>query len=312
MLISRTSDRNNGATGLWGGVGMVLAGVLALACLCMAVPVNASEGWLTDYDAAMAKAEETGRPVLTIFTGSDWCPHCLTLEENVLATDTFLSWAEENVVLLMIDLPQSGISPEVRSQRSQVCIKYGVRTFPSALLIAPTGEKITVKTGYTGLSAQTWVAQMAEHVPPRPARSASEASTAASKGVLDSLEDAVATAQSGKRPILLVVSRKSDSGSKTRSASLINDPEFDAFARENFVVAQVPADADDESVKEPIQSLLGGVSLPAEAVEIIVTEDGQTPVFSQSGSQPPSRIVSGLRRFLAARQAARLGDATRR
>jgi thiol-disulfide isomerase/thioredoxin len=277
-------------------------------------PAAASEGWLTDYDAALNAAAESGRPVLTIFTGSDWCPHCKTLEDNVLATDTFLAWASDNVVLLMIDLPQQGISPAVRSARSQVCIKYGVRTFPSALLIGSDGQKITVKKGYNGQSAATWVSEMASHVPARPAAPAAVVATAAKKTeVLKSLEEAVASAQGKQRPILLVVSRKSDSAAKTRSASLVNDPEFNAFAQENFVVAEVPADEPEAGhASEPMQRLLGGAPLPPEAVEIIVTEDGQTPLFSESGTQTPARVVGGLRRFLAARQAARDHNATRR
>ena len=275
---------------------------LAVAAVAFALPAQASDRWLTSYEAALAQAAETGRPVLTIFTGSDWCPHCKTLEDNVLATDTFLTWADENVVLLMIDLPQQGISQAVRSERSQVCIKYGVRTFPSALLISPAGEKITVKSGYTGESATIWVAAMAEKVP---ARTAVAAAAPGKDGVLDSLEEAVASAQGKKRPILLVVSRPGDSAAKTRSASLINDPEFGEFARDNFVVAKVPAEPETSApADEPIENLLGGADLPADSVEIIVTEDGQTPLFSQSGSQPPARIVHGLRRFLAARQAA--------
>lgn len=285
----------------WGSFfGSMLA--LVVACAAFAGPAQASDRWLTNYEAALTQAAETGRPVLTIFTGSDWCPHCKTLEDNVLASETFLTWAEDNVVLLMIDLPQQGISQAVRSERSQVCIKYGVRTFPSALLIGPGGEKITVKSGYTGESAATWVAAMAEKVPAR----AAVASMADQEQVLDSLEEAVATAQGTKRPILLVVSRPGDSAAKTKTASLINDPEFGEFARDHFVVAKVPAEpetpaADDETM----ENLLGGADLPADSVEIIVTEDGQTPLFSQSGSQPPARIVHGLRRFLAARQAAR-------
>ena len=109
------------------------------------------------------------------------------------------------------------------------------------------------------------------------------------------------------------MSRNSDSGAKTLSAALVNDPEFDAFARENFVVAEVPADDPVAGgADEPMQRLLGGAPLPPEAVEIIVTEDGQTPLFSQSGTQTPARVVGGLRRFLAARQAARENSATRR
>jgi hypothetical protein len=36
---------------------------------------------------------------------------------------------------------------------------------------------------------------------------------------------------------------------------------------------------------------------------VIVTDDGETPLFTESGAQSPQRIVSGLRRFLAARHA---------
>jgi thiol-disulfide isomerase/thioredoxin len=296
------------------GAGRVLGWAVVAFCLSIR-PAAASEGWLTDYNQALAVAAESGRPVLTIFTGSDWCPHCKTLEDNVLATDTFLSWASDHVVLLMIDLPQQGLSPAVRSERSQVCIKYGVRTFPSALLLGTDGQKITVKKGYHGQTATTWVSEMAVHVPAR--RTAPPATVAATdspkEGVLKTLEEAVATAQGKQRPILLVVSRNSDSGAKTLSAALVNDPEFDAFARENFVVAEVPADDPVAGgADEPMQRLLGGAPLPPEAVEIIVTEDGQTPLFSQSGTQTPARVVGGLRRFLAARQAARENSATRR
>ncbi len=313
MLMTMSSGGTTAFSGAWRLLGRVMGLAVAAACL-LSQPARAHEGWLTDYESALQAAADTGRPVLTIFTGSDWCPHCTTLENNVLSTDTFLSWARENVVLLMIDLPQNGISAAERSERSQVCIKYGVRTFPSALLIGADGEKITVKKGYTGQSAASWVTDMASHVPVRPTPDAASTASTESDGVLRSLEDAVVTAQDTKRPILLVVSRKSDSTAKTRSASLINDPEFDAFARENFVVAEVPAEGAGEgaAAAEPMRSLLGGAPLPEEAVEIIVTEDGETPLFSQSGTQPPSRVVSGLRRFLAARQAARSGNATRR
>ena len=63
--------------------------VALVACALLAAPAAiASDRWLTSYEEALAKAQETGRPVLTIFTGSDWCPHCKTLEQNVLETPT--------------------------------------------------------------------------------------------------------------------------------------------------------------------------------------------------------------------------------
>jgi thiol-disulfide isomerase/thioredoxin len=274
--------------------------LLAVAAACG--PLAASERWLTSYEMAMKTAQETGRPVLTIFTGSDWCPHCRTLEDNVLETETFLDWADGRVVLLMIDLPQHGISQAVRSERSQVCIKYGVRTFPSALLIGPDGGKLALQTGYSGQSASTWVAHFASHVP----APASEPVRTADGRVLPSLDEAVETAKSAKRPILLLVSKTGDKTASSRLASLINDPEFESFAHDNFVVATVPpTDQSGSQSDQSMENLLGGIDLAPESVELIVTDDGQTPLFSQSAAQPPQRIVNGLRRFLAARQTAR-------
>ena len=289
MMVSRTT------------VVRVLLVVASVATL-VAGRCKAGERWLTSYDEALAAARETGRPVLTIFTGSDWCPHCHTLEEQVLRTEVFSRWAEERLVLLMIDLPQQGISQEERRARSRVCIKYGVRTFPSALLIGPDGAKIALQTGYTGQSPETWVASMNGHLPaPKPAKPAEDGDR-----VLSSLGDAVATARDTRRPILVMVSRPNDSRASTRVASLINDPEFDSLARENFVVAALPpkpeATPDDAAA---LDSLLAGTDVPSEGLEIIVTDDGQTPLFTESGSQPPHRVVSGLRRFLASRQSSR-------
>lgn len=284
---------------------------LAFQSIGLATEV-AAHPWHTSYDAAMAEAERTGRPVLTVFTGSDWCPHCKTLEKNVLETGDFHRWAATNVVLLMIDLPQHGISEAVRVERSKVCIKYGVRNFPAVLLIGPDGTKLAEKRGYQGQSPASWIADMTKALPERAPETtvAAATPTPSSAVVLDSLDKAIETARGAKRPILLVVARPGDKAARSHSDSLISDPEFAPFVQENFIVAHVPPTASSGTQEaESMENLLGGVELAPDAVELIVTDDGQTPLFSQSGAQPPARIVHGLRRFLAARQASRFGDA---
>ena len=73
------------------------------------------------------------------------------------------------------------------------------------------------------------------------------------------------------------------------------------------MVAQVPASEGQErsSEDEAIEELLGGVELSADEVEIVVTDDGHTPLFAEPVAGEPRQVVSGLRRFLATRQASR-------
>lgn len=289
-----------------GRIARVVPVAVIAASLALASAGLGAENWLTNYDEAMAESTKTGKPVLTLFTGSDWCPHCRTLEERVLATPAFGQWAEEHVVLLMVDLPESGITPEVRSERSRICIKYGVRTFPTVLVLDSFGEKVAEEKGYRGLSAASWIKRVAAKTP------APQAVAEAGQPVLSSLGEAVDTARKSKRPILLVVSGSREQTAAIRSATLVNDPEFHALSEESFVVAALPATTENGEQADASLDLLLGGRIEPDAVEVIVTDDGETPVFMASGSQSPQRIVSGLRRFLVARQTARRAGATRR
>lgn len=272
-------------------------------------PMQAAEPgtapWSHSLDDALAQAGERNLPVLAIFTGSDWCPHCRTLDEKILRTSPFLDWAKDRVVLLEIDLPQEGITRQTRLDRSRVCLNYGVKSFPSVVLIGSDGSKLFSHSGYQGESMPLWLDMVAEHLPASPPAVAVAAKTETVDAPRSpgSLKAAMATAKASNRPLLLVVSKPGNSTADHHSTALLGDPDFRALAEEHFVVAAVPSDAEED--REDVGRLLGGAELPEDAVELVVTIDGETPVFSQSGRQPASRVVTGLRRFLTARAAAR-------
>jgi thioredoxin-related protein len=41
--------------------------------------------WLTDFSAAKKKAKEENKPILMLFTGSDWCPWCIKWEKEAFS-----------------------------------------------------------------------------------------------------------------------------------------------------------------------------------------------------------------------------------
>ena len=47
------------------------------------------EAWLTDFEAAKARAAELKRPILADFSGSDWCGWCIRLDREVFQTAIF-------------------------------------------------------------------------------------------------------------------------------------------------------------------------------------------------------------------------------
>lgn len=148
----------------------VLAWVAVACCLPLAETCSAKEShWHDSLESAVAAAQQEGKPILTFFTGSDWCQHCKTLEANVLDTNRFRAWAEDHVVLLEIDMPQQGITKAERAERSQICKAYGIRSFPSVVLIDLDGTKLYSQAGYGGQSAPLWIDMVAKHLPPKAA-----------------------------------------------------------------------------------------------------------------------------------------------
>jgi protein disulfide-isomerase len=121
-----------------------------------------NEGWLVDVNEAYEVSQETGKPILANFTGSDWCGWCKRLTKSVFIHDEFKSWAEENVVLLELDFPRRKQLPqEIKAQNRNLQKAFGVRGYPTIhvfdLSKNDSGEfaiSALGKTGYTKTVAE--------------------------------------------------------------------------------------------------------------------------------------------------------------
>ena len=107
------------------------------------------EEWLTDYDKARTAAEKNKRPILVDFSGSDWCGWCKRLDEQVFQQPEFKEWAKENVVLCLLDFPRNPakVSPAQKQKNQEVARSFGVRGYPTVLLLETNGTLIA-RTGY--------------------------------------------------------------------------------------------------------------------------------------------------------------------
>lgn len=117
------------------------------------------EGWLVDVDKAVELHQETGKPIMANFTGSDWCGWCKRLSAAVFVKDEFKEWAEENVILLELDFPKRTQIPEkYRQQNAMLQQAFGVRGYPTVWVFElqpneETGEMQINPLGKTGYKA---------------------------------------------------------------------------------------------------------------------------------------------------------------
>jgi protein disulfide-isomerase len=136
-----------------------------LGLLGLSVSLSAAgDAWMTDFEAAQAKAAAEQKPLLLEFTGSDWCPPCMMLNKEVFSQETFLDYAAEALVLVKLDFPKKKAqSPELKAQNEALAQKYGIRGFPTILILSPEGEVVGT-TGYRRGGAKAYVEHLKQIV----------------------------------------------------------------------------------------------------------------------------------------------------
>ena len=118
--------------------------------------------WLDDYDAAVASSAASGRPILIDFTGSDWCPWCIKLHDEIFNTADFKDWASKNVVLMIADFPnQLPQTDAVKKQNQDLQDKYHVQGYPTVMVVDSAGT-VLGQSGYKNLGVKGWIADLCQ------------------------------------------------------------------------------------------------------------------------------------------------------
>lgn len=123
-----------------------------LLTLAVATTITLTSGsaasWLTDIKAAQDQARSQNKLILVNFTGSDWCPWCIRLKNEVFSKPEFASFADENLVLLEVDFPrQKPMSPDVKKANGKLADHYKVGGYPSVHVLDADGQSLG-QTGY--------------------------------------------------------------------------------------------------------------------------------------------------------------------
>ncbi len=130
-----------------------------LCALLLAVSTPA--GFTDNLPQALDKAKAEGKMVFMVCSGSDWCMWCQRLEQEVLSKPAFLDTATNFFELVYIDMPQdkSRLSEWGLAHNEEVCVKYGVRGFPSCYLIDADGKAVQ-QLGYEQGGAERYAERL--------------------------------------------------------------------------------------------------------------------------------------------------------
>lgn len=113
---------------------------------CMAFAEDAV--WTTDFEAAKVRAAKEGKDLFLMFSGSDWCPSCTSMEAD-LAKEEIKQEIVKRYVPVILDFPKNVALPaNVLQQNERLAERFAIGLVPTAIIIDADGKAIAALVGW--------------------------------------------------------------------------------------------------------------------------------------------------------------------
>ncbi|MDC6367358.1 MULTISPECIES: thioredoxin family protein [Flavobacteriaceae] len=131
-----------------------------IGCLCFGL-IQAQE-WHMNYADAVKQASEEDKPIILVFSGSDWCAPCIRLKRHILDSEEFKSYAATHYVLYKADFPRkkkNQLSEKITNSNRSLAEKFNPKGYFPLVVVLDKKETVLGKTGfYTKPSPEDYIA----------------------------------------------------------------------------------------------------------------------------------------------------------
>ena len=124
--------------------------IISLVLFLLTAVVFAQD-WQPTYAEALACAKQNDRPLLLVFSGSDWCAPCIKLDRSIWQSEDFKSYSKNNYILYRADFPRkknNKLSKEIVDQNSLLADRFNPKGYFPLVVILNPKEKVLGTTGY--------------------------------------------------------------------------------------------------------------------------------------------------------------------
>ncbi|GLU44045.1 thioredoxin family protein [Allomuricauda sp. NBRC 101325] len=124
--------------------------LLILLCVFGFSVLHAQESQGT-FKAALAQADAEDKPIVLIFSGSDWCAPCIKLKKSIFDTEEFKNYAAEHYVMYVADFPRkkaNQLPEEQMGINKTLAAKYNQKGYFPLVVVLDKDEHVLGETGF--------------------------------------------------------------------------------------------------------------------------------------------------------------------
>ncbi len=108
--------------------------------------------WQETFDGAIDQANEENKPIVLVFSGSDWCAPCIRLKRSILESDYFKTYASANYILYNADFPRkkkNQLPLDKLNTNKSLAEKYNPKGYFPLVVLMDKQQVVLGKTGFS-------------------------------------------------------------------------------------------------------------------------------------------------------------------
>lgn len=119
--------------------------------------------WQVSYSEALSCAKDQNKPIILVFSGSDWCAPCIKLDREIWQSEEFKKYADKNYILYKADFPRkknNKLAEELEKQNKALADLYNPKGHFPLVVVLDKNEKMAGQTAYKKLSPTEYVSHL--------------------------------------------------------------------------------------------------------------------------------------------------------
>ncbi|MEM9649278.1 MAG: thioredoxin family protein [Bacteroidota bacterium] len=110
-----------------------------------------AQHWQDSFDDALAAASQEDKPIVLVFSGSDWCGPCIRFKRSILDSDEFVEYADKHYVLFNADFPKkkkNQLPPEKLNVNKSLFETYNPKGHFPLVVVLDKEKSVLGTTGF--------------------------------------------------------------------------------------------------------------------------------------------------------------------
>lgn len=135
--------------------------IFILVCF-ISIPLIAQD-WEADYAVAISNAKIQKKPLVLVFSGSDWCASCIKLDREIWQSEAFKTYSKEHYILYRADFPRkktNQLTDGKISVNKQLADKFNSKGYFPHVVVLTAKEEVLGTLGYLKVQPNDYISKL--------------------------------------------------------------------------------------------------------------------------------------------------------